>query len=101
MGAWGKMLWEHMRKLRQRDVRIKGIMQAAVAVGEVVVIDMELAAAGLDVGLNRPGYDAGDKWRARVDLPGKQDRVADHLAETSDGGAVFDLDDPHGGIPEA
>jgi hypothetical protein len=52
MGAWGKIMWEHMRKLRQWDVRIKGIMQVTMAVGEVVVIDVEGPATGLDIWLN-------------------------------------------------
>ncbi len=75
-------MWEHMRKLGQGDVGIKGINEAAVAIGEVVEIDVEGPAAGLDIGFDNPGHKAGNQRRAGMELLGEQDGIPDHLAKS-------------------
>ncbi|MBA7564606.1 hypothetical protein ES708_06269 [subsurface metagenome] len=59
-------MWEHMRKLWQRDVRIKGINEAAVAVGEVADFN---ALEGSEI---EPG------WRLNT-IPGKGDARDGHI----------------------
>ena len=61
-----------MRKLWQRDVRIKGIMQESVAVAEVVEIDVEIPAASLDVRIDYGGNEARDKRGTGFQIPGEE-----------------------------